>query len=275
MTVCVSVKVNDCMVFAADSAITMARSDGAISNVYNSGDKVFNLHRGCPLAAMFCGMGTIGHRSISNLAKEFRYELMNGTLAIDAECYELEGVARRAYDFIAQKYADAPSEDTHSMEFFIGGFSSVAEHGQLWKLGIASGAVFEPVLLRGEGDHGVNWAGQASPIGRLLLGVDPNFPAALIAKGVAPDAANAAFSIAKDALQIPLLADAMPTGDAIRLAEFLVDVTKGYFSFAPGADIVGGESDVAAITKWEGFKWVHRKHYYPSDLNGATNGHVC
>ena len=275
MTVCVSVKVNDCMVFAADSALTMSGTGGNITNVYNSGDKVFNLHRNCAVGAMFCGMGDIGQRSISNLAKEFRHGLMKGTEKIDPEDYTMESIAQRANDFFRAKYAAVASGQAHNMEFFIGGFSSVAQHGELWKLGIEQGQPFDPILLRGEGDHGLNWAGQTSPISRLLLGVDPGLAVALTGRGVTREAANAIFTMGREALQTPLLSDPMPTGDAIRLAEFLVDVTKGYFSFVDGADIVGGESDVSAITKWEGFKWVKRKHFYPASLNGATNGHVC
>ena len=67
----------------------------------------------------------------------------------------------------------------------------------------------------------------------------------------------------------------MPTIDAIRLADFLVDVTKGYFSFAFGSDIVGGATDLATVTKWEGFKWIRRKHFYPVELNRKDLDHVC
>jgi hypothetical protein len=37
--------------------------------------------------------------------------------------------------------------------------------------------------------------------------------------------------------------------------------------FMPGHDTVGGETDMAVVTKHEGFKWVQRKHYYPLELN--------
>jgi hypothetical protein len=66
----------------------------------------------------------------------------------------------------------------------------------------------------------------------------------------------------------------MPVQDAINLADFLVDVTKRYFAFLPGADIVGGETDIATVTKYEGFKWIRRKHYYPASLNPMETGHA-
>lgn len=67
----------------------------------------------------------------------------------------------------------------------------------------------------------------------------------------------------------------MPILDAIRVAEFLVDATKVYFSLAPGSDIVGGATDLATVTKWEGFKWIQRKHYYSEALNRKDPNHVC
>ena len=63
----------------------------------------------------------------------------------------------------------------------------------------------------------------------------------------------------------------MPTGDAIALADFLVGTTKQFVHFLRGADTVGGDTDLATITRHEGFKWIRRKHFYPRDLNLETD----
>lgn len=78
----------------------------------------------------------------------------------------------------------------------------------------------------------------------------------------------------KATISTPLVHPTMPVADAIQLADFLVDVTKRYFAFLPGADIVGGETDIATVTKHEGFKWIRRKHYYPPELNLMETDHV-
>jgi hypothetical protein len=79
MTVCVAVRANDSMVFAADSASTLeARKpsgESVVVNVYRHGDKIFNLYKGLPVVAMTCGMGHIGDRAISSLAKDLRQRL--------------------------------------------------------------------------------------------------------------------------------------------------------------------------------------------------------
>lgn len=276
MTVCVSVKVHDCLVFAADSALTMTAPNGTVENVYNHGNKVFNLHRKYPIGAMFCGMGTIGTRSISSLSKELRHRLMIGEeWRLSDDDYTIEGVAQRAHEFILEKYAPHAGSAGGTMEFFVGGFGAAAEHGELWKIVVANDVVQEPAPLRKEGDFGVDWAGQVTPISRLLTGIDSGFVSALMGLGVSQDAALAAFQAARESLKTSIVFESMPTGDAVRLADFLVDVTKGYYSFAPGADIVGGDTDIAAVSKWEGFRWVRRKHYYPASLNGESHGHVC
>ncbi|SDA24999.1 hypothetical protein SAMN02799622_03530 [Methylobacterium sp. UNC378MF] len=66
----------------------------------------------------------------------------------------------------------------------------------------------------------------------------------------------------------------MPVRDAIDLADFLVETTKRYFRFLPGADIVGGDTDVAVVTRYEGFKWIRRKHFYPASLNPLETDHA-
>ena len=59
----------------------------------------------------------------------------------------------------------------------------------------------------------------------------------------------------------------MPIQDAIDLGRFLVHASIMFSRFLPGAQMVGGPIEVAAITKHEGFKWISRKHYYDQSLN--------
>lgn len=224
---------------------------------------------------MFCGMGSINGRSISNLSKELRWELMCGAKALKSESYDIGEVASRAYDFLAEKYAEIQGDPAHGMSYYIGGYGSDAKHGEVWQVSIIAGAIQEPFCMRPQGDHGVNWGGQISPIGRLINGLDPQFGEILTEVGMQPQAISTLENLLGPRLATPLSIDSMPTADAIRFADFLSEVTKGYYSFADGADIVGGATDIATISKWEGFKWVRRKHYYPRELNGGDHGHVC
>lgn len=282
MTVCVAVKVQDGMVFAADSAATLSVVDGngnrQILNVYNNADKVFNLHRALPLAAMTCGMGHLTGRSISSLAKEFRKELMIGDKSLNVENYTVEDVAVRARVFIEEKYNDTntPKTPEDFFEFWVGGYGSDNEHGEIWKIRITQGNLLDLEQVNKPGDpSGIFWGGQGEAICRLVLGVDPRLVDVLSKHGIDQANAEGIFNASRAGLTIPIEHPTMPIIDTIRLAKFLVKTTIGYFSFKYGSDIVGGASDIATVTKFEGFKWIERKHFYPANLNREDNGHVC
>ncbi len=285
MTVCVSVVVNDCMVFAADSAATLVNTNietGAseVLNVYQNGDKVFNLFKGLPICAMTCGMGNIGQMSIATLAKELRRRMMNGheNWSLDCKNYTLEQVAILARKLIfEEKFSSlqpAPPAP-HSMEFWIGGYSSDFDAGhELWKISIINGECPEPELLAGGEVIGLFYGGQPGPIHRLLHGFDHSLPSHFLEAGMSEDNARGLINFLGTKLSTQLAQPTMPVRDAIELADFLVETTKRYFRFLPGADIVGGEVDIAVVTKYEGFKWIKRKHFYSTELNPRETGHA-
>jgi ferredoxin len=51
------------------------------------------------------------------------------------------------------------------------------------------------------------------------------------------------------------------------MAETLVNLTSFKRRVSPFAETVGGPVDVAVITKGDGFVWIKRKHYFPSEIN--------
>jgi hypothetical protein len=77
VTIAISLKVNDGVVLAADSASTLIEQDEEgrptdVVNVYDNANKVFNLLKGTPVGAITWGTGSIGPASISTLAKDLR-----------------------------------------------------------------------------------------------------------------------------------------------------------------------------------------------------------
>lgn len=59
----------------------------------------------------------------------------------------------------------------------------------------------------------------------------------------------------------------MPKPEMARMAEALVNLTSIKRRVSRGMETVGGPIDVAVISQAEGFVWVKRKHYFPSELN--------
>lgn len=284
MTVCVSVKVHDCLVFAADSAssLTGVDANGAprVFNVWEHGNKVFNLYKGLPIAAMTCGMGHMGSASIGNLAKDFRRMITKGVNGnkIDKENYTVSEIASRAKDFFEERYKAIPlppPPNLSGFEFWIGGYGSDCDNAELWKVQIIKGVMQDPELLADKDNDGhVGWGGQPAPITRLLLGFDSQMRDILVSAGIDQATVDPLLEQVQEQLETPLVHAAMPVNDAIYLADFLVDLTKRYFKFLPGADVVGGETDIATVTKHEGFKWIKRKHYYSSAYNLQETDHV-
>lgn len=281
MTVCVALKVHDCIVFAADSASTLTATQNGkqtVLNVYNNADKVFNLRRDLGLVAMTCGMGHIAGRSISSLAKELRVLITTGDKAVDNKSYTVEDIVTIADDFLKEKYAasTATNGPDDYLEFWVGGYGSNNDHGEIWKIVLAQGAFKVPEQLNAPAKEAdIFWGGQGQAISRLLNGVDPDFEKHLVKQGVDAGLADQLGQSVRSAFGTNIISPTMPVIDTIRLAEFLVRTTIGYFSFAFGSDIVGGEPDIATVTKYEGFKWIKRKHFYPQGLNIGETNHVC
>lgn len=277
MTVCVAVKVHDCIVFAADSASSLIDSslaDGRplIANVYAHGNKVFNLRKGLPIAAMTCGMGNIGPISISTLAKDLRDKFCEerSEYQIDPDSYSIEQVAQLARKFFFDehysKLSQAPA-GPHEFQFWIAGNGSGQMHGEIWRIKIVNGICDEPECLAAQDQFDILYDGQPEAINRLVNGYSQHLPQALLDIGLDPANLDSVLSHIESRTLAQLISPAMPVQDAIGLADFLVETTKRYVRFLPGADTVGGDTDICVVTKHEGFKWVRRKHYFDAKIN--------
>lgn len=277
MTICIAVKVHDCLVFVADSASSMVTTDAAgnqiVMRVYDNGHKLFNLIRGKPVAAMTCGLGNFGNSSISTITKEIRLEIASGQAGIDPNAYTIQQVADYAYQRFSALFAALPDpvRNASSFTFFVGGYSSIGPGSELWKLQLTGQASTPPQLIADHDTCKIEWDGQPDACVRLVLGISPQTMNILTQAGInAQDALILTQKLAQSS-QAQLLEPSMPVQDAIDLARFLAETTVSFVRFLPGANTVGGDLDIATVTKFEGFRWISRKHYYPMGLNVETN----
>lgn len=276
MTIAISLKVNDGLVLAADSASTLVGLDedgrAHVLNVYKNANKVFNLCKGSPIGVVTWGTGAFGSASIETLVKDFRVRLAAG---FDPKNYSVEEIAKQFREFMYEERFIPAFKDLigDSSEIFTGfivaGYSSGAEMAEEYQIEMRLDDCPEPRSLRTMEDSGMTWNGQPEAITRLLLGFSNGLPDALVRLGVDPAVVPAAMNEIRKHLLVPFVQPGMPFQDAIDLAEFLIDATVQFVRFNPGADTVGGPVDIAGITKHEGFKWIKRKHYYGVDLNPA------
>ncbi|HWH33613.1 MAG TPA: hypothetical protein VNU01_13165 [Egibacteraceae bacterium] len=276
MTISVTIQVMDGMVFAADSTSTLMTSNGVAANTYDHADKILNLCKGRPLAVGFWGMGGIGESSMMTLMKDLR-----ARFAGDVDSYEewllkptcsVREVAVRVKEFIYdEKYVPVygGNKKHPALGLAVGGYSPGKSLPERYEIIIGEDGQCQGPEEENPGSAGsLRWRGQPEAITRLVLGFGLDLPSVLHEKlGVPEDQIGPAVDLIRANLLQDPVHPAMPIQDAIDLAEFLVELTKKWVRFRPGAVTVGGPTEIAAITKHEGFKWVRRKHYYPQTLN--------
>lgn len=278
MTIAISLKVNDGVVLAADSASTLIMRDqqgnAAVAKVFDNANKVFNLHKRLPVGSITWGVGAIGKESIGTLTKDFRRKLSEGSqdgYKLDVNNYTVEDIATKFRRFIYdehyvkafEKYKEKPD-----VGFIISGFSSHRSMAEEWEINIdRAGQCHGPKRVRAPDSCGVSWRGQPEAIARLYWGHSGHLSEILKASGLDQAKIDEVIGRCKSTLSAQFLYDPMPIHDAIELGAFLVEVTKKYTRFIPGAATVGGPTEIAAVTKHEGFKWVSRKFYFDQALN--------
>ncbi|MEK6373740.1 MAG: hypothetical protein AABO58_13720 [Acidobacteriota bacterium] len=279
MTIAISLKVNDGVVLASDSAATLLAqgpSGPSVVQVYDNANKVFNLRKGLPIGAITWGSGAIGHASTSTLIKDLRARFSGDPAHkdwhVDPQSYSIATIAERLKTFIydenyVQAFKDWPQKP--ELGFIVAGYSAGSQRAEEYTIRVDNqGTCSDPTPVRAIEQCGATWNGEPEAISRLLLGYSPRLRTVLLDKlGVDPAQIDAAMQIIQRELAVPVINDAMPIQDAIDLAGFLVHLTEKYSRYTPGAPTVGGPIEIAAITKHEGFKWVQRKYYFTRDLN--------
>jgi hypothetical protein len=280
MTIVVTLKVTDGLVLAADSAATfrIPTPTGIVTKIYNNANKIFNLRKVWRIGAMAYGVGGIGASSIETLSKDLRHRFSdpdNREYHLEEDSYTIEEVAKRARRFLFEEsyqhaYSEPPPD--FALGYRVCGYSAGESLPEIWEFFIASGECAEPYQVQGRDEFGLRWAGETEALDRLLLGMSNSVISWLIEKNfIRPETAGDIHLELINRLAAPFSLPAMPIQDAIDVARFAIETAAGYARHGLREETIGGPVELAAITKYEGFKWVARKHYYPPELNRETD----
>jgi hypothetical protein len=267
VSIIVSVKINDGIVMA-DSNTTFFKETGEAFQIYEHANKIANLVKGLPIGVMTCGSGGIGNASIDTLLKDLRVCLSpGGDQELDKTNYTMEAVTGRVREFF-----NARAESSAFQGFLIlrvCGYSSARPLPEVWQVGFSDGQCFGPISVQKEEDMGPRWNGEEEALNRLVLGMASALGPAVVQEGIlTQEQFEAATPKLWPHVLEPLIMNAAPIQDAIDLARYMVETTKGFVRFSiKRAKTVGGAVEIAAITKHEGFKWVQRKHFFSHDVN--------
>jgi hypothetical protein len=189
MTIAISLKVNDGLVLAADSASTLSGIDPAggpsgVSNVYNNANKIYSLRKGLPIGGMAWGVGGIGGSSILTLAKDLRQRLAGNDRdcpewKLNEDTYTIEEVAAKSREFLYEEryrplMKDGNAPASNYMGFAVAGYSAHASSPEVYHVEISGGTSNPPECTISVDDPAqIVWEGQPEAIRRLLLGDDP------------------------------------------------------------------------------------------------------
>lgn len=278
MTIAISIKTNDGLVLATDSASTVIGQlpNGALTvlNVYNNANKLFNLRKGFPIGAITWGAGSIGQASIATVIKDLRQRFSGDDSehkewTLNRNSYTVEGVATRLKEFVYDDlYKKAFPQQKPSLGFIVAGYSANEPMAEEFQIDIQNGECTGPRRLRKQEESGATWAGELEALNRLVMGHSSMlWPLLQQQLGVDPAEMSRAIAAIQPQIQLPVILPAMPLQDAIDVARFMVDVTVKFALYKPGAPTVGGPLELAAISKHEGFRWVERKYYFERRLN--------
>jgi hypothetical protein len=282
LTIAISIKINDGIVLASDSASTIFGPDSAgqlaVRSVYNNANKVFNLRKDFPIGAISWGAGSIGRASVSTIMKDLRQRFRGGSSShphweLKENAYTVEQVAQHLKEFVFDELYSPTFTGSVSRKpdlgFIVAGYSTLhAPMADEFQIDINNGACTGPTRIRAPEEIGMTAGGDTEALNRLMNGTAGELPRALQDVFRVPlEQSTAAMDLLQRMLRVPLIEPAMPLQDAIDLAEFLVDLTIRFSRFTPGPPTVGGPIEIAAISKHEGFRWIKRKYYFDRQLN--------
>jgi len=233
MTVLVSVKINDGVVMAADSA-----SSFASGMIYHHAQKIVNLRKGLPIGAMVTGAGGIGNESIDTLLKDLRRRFSGGSAdhpdwSLTPDRYTLEQVAVRVREFLFEEKS-RPLGGSVWTKVRLCGYSAGRPLAEVWEVQLMGLECAAPTRVQAEHEFGPRWDGEYEALDRLIFGLGTKFNEVYTKHGLsAEQAADVRAKLAPELYEL-LFLEAMPIHDAVDLARFLVQTTIGFVKFSVG-----------------------------------------
>ncbi len=269
MTIVVAVKVNDGLVLAADSAVTIhggpPGQPASILKTYDHGRKLADI-KDYPIGTLTWGISTIGSRTIESLISEYEFGLPSAKDPA-AKGFQVRDIAENLKVFLRRHYeaqfgpiSPQAASRMPSLGILACGYSDEAYFPEQYLFEfpmIPELQARHPNKANGEPEFGADWFGMNDAITRLLKGADPRLANILAERLRMPT--DEVWRLLSQ-FEYHLAFEGMPLQDAVDLAVYLIETTIGRHRFAIGAPGCGGAIDVAVITP-QGFNWVSRKDW--------------
>ena len=262
MSLGIVVKGTEGVVLAADSRVTLsAQLPNGSTLPVNFDNATKLIHFGAPhdfMAALNYGQALIGRRTANSYIQEIERTLGDSRLSI-------EQYAKRLGVFFAQKWVDAkmPVQSTPGlvpMIFIVAGYDKGEDYGSVYLLSVPNSPDPQP---QNAGQFGMTWGGQLEVANRIIHGYDPALESIIKAVLNLDDSQMAKLvPVLQANLAAKIPYDMLPLQDCIDLASFLINATIRTQSLSVAVRGVGGEIELAVITREKGFEQLHEKHLH-------------
>jgi len=232
---------------------------------FDSATKLLSVKSQRHIGFLTYGAGSIGQTE-PRTAHGYIPELETHLATQGTDRLSVEAFAREVSTFYLQQWTTggmplAPlPPNIQPMIFLIAGFDEGEPHGKVFEVSIPN--QLDPVEHH-RGTFGIIWGGMTQFLERFLNGVDPQ--AAEIAKTTLnlDDAqVNTLKQKWMESLVLAVPYQFLPLQDCVDMATFLVSITSEIQTWMVSIRGVGGDVDVATITRTEGFVPISQKHIH-------------
>jgi hypothetical protein len=281
MSLAVAFKGPEGIVLAADSRVTMmaqmnvaiplAPPQGGgsapvqlIPSYFDNAQKLLRIEGQPFIGIVTYGAGAIGAaspRTAHGYMPEFEAHLSGVCDAEQQERLTTLRVAQEVATFFHQQWTTegmppAPlPPGVQDMVFLVAGFDDGEAYGRVYEVHVPTALVPNEKT-----DFGITMGGQNDLVSRLMAGFDPKAVAVVKAHlGLDDQQAAALAQVLQQNLGLPIPYQFLPLQDCVDLSEFMVSMTTTVQTWMFGVRGVGGDVDVATITRTEGLQPIRQK----------------
>lgn len=260
MSLAVVVKGAEGIVLAADSRVTIgAQRRGDVAPIMVNFDNATKLlafsEPNSFVGAVTYGDALIGPRTAHSFIPEFEVALKKR----DSGRLKVNEFAKKLSDFYLDQWSKAAPQNYQGpgMTFIVCGYDDGEPYGKVFALAIPNEPDPSP---RNPEDFGMSWGGQLNISSRIVHGYDPALPAILQEElNLDSQQMGAVLQVLKENLEFHIPYQVLPLQDCIDLATFLIRSTITAQGLAVGVRGVGGQIEVAVITRTKPLSFVQQK----------------
>jgi len=251
MTIIIAVNINEGIVLGSDSAATIVNENKELKFFYKR-TKIFNYLSEIPIGIAIYGDNEIENVPLSSLIKEHEKYLKKDS---NLNNYKIKDIIENFRDSLSNK-SNITDETIKKRKFFgflIAGYSSYELLPEIWELEFKNG------VSRIKQQSNIVCKGECDPTHRLYFGYDPQLKTILERNNIDQNTINKILLSCGKQISLGMIHANLPILDAIDFVKYLIQITIDFYRFRPVTSYVGGDIDLAKITKYQGFEWIQSK----------------